>query len=92
MEKRMRYGKRKFSIDKFLSVVNIIALCLIGFTMIYPFWEILVKSFMTDKEIISSVNPDEFLSMGRSTPFAGDTVYGKNLMTIYGGTLVWQSK
>ena len=48
------YGKRKFSIDKLLSVLNIIALCLIGFIMIYPFWEILVKSFMTDKEIISS--------------------------------------
>ena len=45
MGKTRVYGKRKFSIDKLLSVVNIIALCLIGFTMIYPFWEILVKSF-----------------------------------------------
>ena len=44
-----------------------------------------------DLDACYTVNPDEFLSMGRSTPFAGDTVYGKNLMTIYGGTLVWQS-
>ena len=51
---KKKYGKRRFSIDKILSVINIIALCFIGFTMIYPFWEILVKSFMTDKEIISS--------------------------------------
>ena len=34
--------------------IYIILLILIGFTMIYPFWEILVKSFMTDKDIISS--------------------------------------
>ena len=38
------------------------------------------------------VDPAAFLSKGRSTPFDGDSVYGKNLMTIYGGTLVWQSK
>ena len=44
-----------------------------------------------DLDACYTVNPEEFLSMGRSTPFAGDTVYGKNLMTIYGGTLVWQS-
>ena len=45
-----------------------------------------------DLDACYKVDPEEFLSMGRSTPFAGDTVYGKNLMTIYGGTLVWQSK
>ncbi|MBQ3489599.1 MAG: dihydroorotase [Clostridia bacterium] len=41
---------------------------------------------------VETVDPSVFLSKGRSTPFAGDCVYGKNLMTIYGGTLVWQSK
>ena len=45
-----------------------------------------------DLNTVETVNPEDFLSMGRSTPFAGDRVYGKNLMTIYGGTLVWQSK
>ncbi len=31
------------------------------------------------------VNPDEFLSMGRSTPFEGDEVYGKCRMTFCDG-------
>ena len=37
------------------------------------------------------IDPDEFLSMGRSTPFAGDTVYGKCKMTIAGGKIAWLS-
>jgi dihydroorotase len=45
-----------------------------------------------DLDACYTIDPNEFVSMGRSTPFAGNTVYGKNLMTIYGGTLVWQSK
>ena len=76
MGKTRVYGKRKFSIDKLLSVVNIIALCLIGFTMIYPFWEILVKSFMTDKEIISSDSfwwPSSFQFDGYKTIFTDET-------------------
>ena len=36
------------------------------------------------------IDPETFLSMGRSTPFAGTTVYGENLMTICGGEAVWQ--
>ncbi len=39
-----------------------------------------------------TVDPEEFVSMGRATPFAGDTVYGKCIMTIYGGKTVWQNK
>ena len=39
-----------------------------------------------------TIRPEEFLSMGRSTPFEGQTVYGENLLTIYGGKAVWQSK
>ena len=46
--------KRKFSINKLLSIVNVILLIIISFTMVYPFWEVLMKSFMSDKEIISS--------------------------------------
>ncbi len=46
--------KFKITLSKVLRFINVILLILIGFTMIYPFWEIVVKSFMTDKEIISS--------------------------------------
>lgn len=46
--------RRKFSINKGLRVINVIALLLISFTMIYPFWEIFVKSLMSDREIIDS--------------------------------------
>ncbi|MBS6441549.1 MAG: carbohydrate ABC transporter permease [Coprobacillus sp.] len=48
--------KKKFKITgtKVLRFINVVLLVLIGFSMIYPLWEIVVKSFMTDKEIISS--------------------------------------
>ncbi|MBQ8185479.1 MAG: dihydroorotase [Clostridia bacterium] len=36
-----------------------------------------------------TVNPDEFRSMGRATPFAGTELYGKIKTTIYGGRIVW---
>jgi len=37
------------------------------------------------------IDPDEFLSMGRATPFAGETVYGKNLLTVYADQIVYQN-
>ena len=36
-----------------------------------------------------TVDPEEFLSMGRATPFAGDTLYGRCLMTVHNGRVVW---
>ena len=36
-----------------------------------------------------TVDPAEFLSMGRATPFAGDTLYGRCLMTVHNGQVVW---
>ncbi len=36
-----------------------------------------------------TVDPGEFLSMGRATPFAGRRVYGRCLMTVCGGKTVW---
>lgn len=39
-----------------------------------------------------TVNPDEFLSMGRSTPFEGMEVYGVCKMTICNGNIVWEDK
>ncbi len=44
---------------------------------------------LNDKYII---NPDDFLSMGKSTPFEGDEVYGKCKMTICNGNIVWEDK
>lgn len=38
------------------------------------------------------VDPAEFLSMGRSTPFEGWPVYGKCMLTLVGGTTVWKEK
>lgn len=37
-----------------------------------------------------TVNPDDFLSMGRATPFAGARVYGSCELTLVGGEPVWQ--
>ena len=39
-----------------------------------------------------TINPDDFLSMGKSTPFEGDEVYGKCKMTICNGNIVWEDK
>lgn len=36
------------------------------------------------------INPDEFLSMGRSTPFEGERVWGRCKMTFADGNLVWK--
>ena len=36
-----------------------------------------------------TVDPAEFASMGRATPFEGRQVYGKSLMTVYNGTVVY---
>lgn len=36
------------------------------------------------------VDPEEFLSKGRATPFAGERVWGRCLMTLCGGELVWK--
>ena len=36
-----------------------------------------------------TVDPEEFCTMGRATPFAGETVYGKCLLTVCDGKIVW---
>ncbi len=38
------------------------------------------------------INPDDFLSMGKSTPFECAEVYGKCKMTICNGKVVWEDK
>ena len=42
-----------------------------------------------DLEAEYVINPDEFLSMGRSTPFAGEHVYGACKMTLANGSVAW---
>ena len=37
-----------------------------------------------------TVNPDDFLSLGRATPFAGAHVHGSCELTLVGGETVWQ--
>ena len=36
------------------------------------------------------VNPSEFLSMGKATPFAGSELYGRCVLTVCDGKIVWQ--
>ncbi len=36
------------------------------------------------------INPEEFLSKGRSTPFEGRNVFSKCVMTMLGGEIVWK--
>ncbi len=45
--------------------------------------------FNLDKEY--TVNPEEFLSMGKSTPFEGDTVQGECVLTLCNGKIAWTS-
>ncbi len=39
-----------------------------------------------------TVNPDEFLSMGKATPFAGEELFGTCVMTVLDGKTVWQAE
>lgn len=43
---------------------------------------------LNEKQII---NPDDFLSMGKATPFENTEVYGKCLLTVCGGKTVYKS-
>jgi dihydroorotase len=38
-----------------------------------------------------SIDPDEFLSCGRSTPFEGKRVFGKCIATVYDGRVVYSA-
>ena len=45
-----------------------------------------------DLESHYTINPDNLLSKGKSTPFKGDEVFGKCLLTAHNGKIVWQDK
>lgn len=38
------------------------------------------------------IDKEQFLSKGRSTPFDGAKVYGRNLLTLYNGKMVWKDR
>ena len=42
-----------------------------------------------DLDTTYPVDPEEFQTMGRATPFTGTTVYGRCLMTVHDGNIVW---
>lgn len=37
-----------------------------------------------------NIDTNDFLSMGKATPFEGEEVYGKCLLTLFGGEKVWE--
>ena len=45
-----------------------------------------------DLNVKSKVNPDEFLSMGKATPFEGQELYGECLLTVCGGKVVYKKE
>jgi dihydroorotase len=45
-----------------------------------------------DLEAASAVDPAQFLSKGKATPFEGVTLYGKNMLTVCDGNVVYRSE
>lgn len=39
-----------------------------------------------------TILPEDFLSQGKSSPFAGERVFGKCLLTLSGGEIAWQAE
>ena len=49
----------------------------------YSVWDLSAESPIDEKD---------FLSMGKATPFAGRSVFGKNILTVLNGKIIYQSK
>ena len=45
-----------------------------------------------DLDASYTIQPEDFLSMGKSSPFGGRTVFGKCLLTLSGGEIAWQEE
>ena len=45
-----------------------------------------------DLDAEETIQPEHFLSMGKSSPFAGRSVFGTCLLTICGGKIAWQAE
>lgn len=57
-------------------------------------WKVGAPADLTVFDLNASytIQPEDFLSLGRSTPFAGRTVFGKCLLTLSNGEIVWRDK
>ena len=44
-----------------------------------------------DLSVCETVDPDRFLSKGRATPFEGHELYGKNILTVCDGNVVYRA-
>ena len=45
-----------------------------------------------DLDASYTVDPEQFATMGRATPFAGQTLYGVCKLTMVGGKIVWREE
>ena len=45
-----------------------------------------------DLNAVSTIDPKDFLSMGKATPFTGWQVHGKCMATVCGGKIAYLSK
>ncbi len=72
------------TMEKLCDVLAINPRCRFGIPMgnDWSVWD-LSESFRVD--------PAEFISMGKATPFTGHTLYGRNQMTVVNGKIVWKA-
>ncbi|MEA4973842.1 MAG: dihydroorotase [Candidatus Metalachnospira sp.] len=82
--------KKIISLEKLVELLNVNAAKIFGIgTQIKEGQPADLTVFDLDNEY--TVNSDDFLSKGKSTPFEGKKVLGKCLMTIVNGEIVWKS-
>ncbi len=46
---------------------------------------------LLDLDYQYTINPDDFVSLGRATPFAGWQVYSKNILTVMKGEIIYET-
>ncbi len=82
--------KNIISLEKLMELLNINARKIFGIGSEIKVGE---KADITvfDLNTEYKINPDEFISMGKSTPFEGKSVKGKCVMTMVGGKIVWKA-
>lgn len=81
----------KISLEKLVELLSINANKRFGIDSAF---EVGKKADLTVFDLTEeyTVNPDDFISMGKSTPFKNMSVYGKCKMTICNGNVVWEDK
>ena len=85
------YKKKIISLEKLVELMSVAPAARFGIPCgIHPGAEANIALFDLDSE--SVIDPNAFLSMGRATPFAGRTVRGMCVETLYRGETVWREK